>query len=683
MRLNFLGPVLLQVASGGVVFTTIQKFFPEGKGNKYDALTDRRNIVVIADEAHRSQYGMKATVREDKDTGETNISYGFARHLRDALPNASFVGFTGTPVEATDKSTPAVFGDYIDVYDIQRSVEDEATVRIYYEGRLARIALAAEERPRIDSEFEEVTEGQEGARKEKLKSKWARLEAMVGAEKRVNLVAEDIVRHFEERRSALGGKGMIVCMSRRICVDLYDAIIRLRPEWHGDEDEKGLLKVVMTGSADDPHEWSPHIRSKADRKKLADRFKKEADPLTLVIVRDMWLTGFDAPCLHTMYADKPMQGHGLMQAIARVNRVFGTKPGGLIVDYLGLADQLKRALSDYTEGDRRQAGIPKEEAVAILLEKYEIAAAMLHGFDYSGLTSEDPTKRIGLISAAMNFLLEKEHDEPRIKSRFIEVVANLCRAYALAVPHEDAIAVRDEVGYFQAIRAGLIKYTPTEGKTQDEIDTAIRQLVSKAVSSDRVIDIFTDAGMSRPDISILSDEFLAEVRDLPHRNLALELLQKLLSDQIKTRSRRNVVEARSFAEMLEQSILRYQNRSIQTAQVIAELINLAKEMREAHRRGEELGLTEDELAFYDALEVNDSAVKVLGDATLRAIAQELVEAVKRNVSIDWSVKESAKAKLRTIIKRLLRKHGYPPDLQEKATQTVLEQAETLCRDWAA
>ena len=674
---------LLQVASGGVVFTTIQKFLPEGKGTKYEALTDRRNIVVIADEAHRSQYGMKATVREDKDTGETNISYGFARHLRDALPNASFVGFTGTPVEATDKSTPAVFGDYIDVYDIQRSVEDEATVRIYYEGRLARIALAAEERPRIDSEFEEVTEGQEGARKEKLKSKWARLEAMVGAEKRVNLVAEDIVRHFGERRSPLGGKGMIVCMSRRICVDLYDAIIKLRPEWHGDEDEQGLLKVVMTGSADDPHEWSPHIRSKADRKKLADRFKKEADPLTLVIVRDMWLTGFDAPCLHTMYADKPMQGHGLMQAIARVNRVFGTKPGGMIVDYLGLADQLKRALSDYTEGDRRQAGIPKEEAVAILLEKYEIAAAMLHGFDYSGLTSDDATKRIGLISVAMNFLLEKERDQPKIKSRFIKVVANLCRAYALAVPHENAIAVRDEVGYFQAIRAGLIKYTPTEGKTQDEIDTAIRQLVSKAVSSDRVIDIFTDAGMSRPDTSILSDEFLAEVRDLPHRNLALELLQKLLSDQIKTRSRRNVVEARSFAEMLEQSILRYQNRSIETAQVIAQLIELAKDMRNAHRRGEELGLTEDELAFYDALEVNDSAVKVLGDVTLRAIAQEVVESVKRNVSIDWSVKESAKAKLRTIIKRLLRKHGYPPDLQEKATQTVLEQAETLCRDWAA
>ncbi len=674
---------LLKVASGGVVFTTIQKFLPEAKGGKYPVLTDRRNIVVIADEAHRTQYGFKATVREDKDTGETRISYGFARPLRDALPNASFVGFTGTPVEATDRSTPAVFGDYIDVYDIQRSVEDEATVTIYYEGRLARIALAEEERPRIDSEFEEVTEGEEVVSKEKLKSKWARLEAMVGAEKRVNLVAEDIVRHFEERRSTLGGKGMIVCMSRRICADMYDAIVRLRPEWHGDGDEKGLLKVVMTGSAEDPPEWSPHIRSKADRKRLADRFKDPDDPLTLVIVRNMWLTGFDAPCLHTMYADKPMQGQGLMQAISRVNRVFGTKPGGLIVDYLGLADQLKKALADYTEGDRRQAAPPKEQAVPVLLEKYEVVVAMLHGFDYSALASDDPTKRIGLVSAGMNHILERQRDEPGLKSRFIEEVAKLCRAYALAVPHEKAEAIRDEVGYFQAIRAGLIKYTPAEGKTREEIDTAIRQLVSKAVSSDRVIDIFADAGMKRPDISILSDEFLAEVRDLPHRNLALELLRKLLGDEIKARSRRNVVEARSFAEMLEQSILRYQNRSIETAQVIAQLIELAKEMREAHRRGEALGLSEDELAFYDALEVNDSAVKVLGDETLRTIARESVEAVKRNVSIDWSVKEGAKAKLRTIIKRLLRKHGYPPDKQEKATQTVLEQAETLCRGWAA
>jgi type I restriction enzyme R subunit len=674
---------LLKVASGGVVFTTIQKFLPEVQGGKYRTLSERRNVVVIADEAHRSQYGMRAKVREDEKTAETYISYGFAHYLREALPNASFIGFTGTPIEATDRSTPAVFGEYIDVYDIQRAVEDGATVRIYYEGRLAKIALSEEERPKIDPEFEEVTEGEEVEKKEKLKTRWARMEAMVGAEKRITLVAADIVDHWEQRQSALEGKAMIVCMSRRICVDLYDAIIRLRPDWHDDDNVKGMLKVVMTGSADESSAWQPHIRSKGERKKLADRFKDPDDPLRLVIVRDMWLTGFDAPSLHTMYADKPMQGHGLMQAIARVNRVFKDKPGGLIVDYLGLADQLKKALADYTERDRKQAGIPKEEAVALLLEKHEVVAAMFRGFDYSAIASDDPTKRLGLISGAMNYVLEKDLTEAGLKSRFMDETVKMCRAYALAVPHEDALAIREEVGFFQAVRAGLAKYTPTEGKTDEEIDTAIRQLVSKAVASERVIDIFSDAGLNRPDISILSDEFLAEVRDLPHRNLALELLRKLLNDEIKARSRKNLVEARSFAEMLEKSIQRYQNRSIETAQVVAQLIELAKEMRAAHRRGESLGLTEDELAFYDALEVNDSAVKVLGDETLRTIARELVDAVRRNVSIDWTVKESARAKLRTIVKRLLRKHGYPPDKQERATQTVLKQAELLCKDWAA
>ena len=562
-------------------------------------------------------------------------------------------------------------------------MEDGATVRIYYEGRLAKIALDEDEKPTIDDEFEEVTEGQEVENKEKLKSKWAQLEAMVGTEKRVRLVAEDIVAHFEGRLSALEGKGMIVGMSRRICVDLYNAIIRLRPQWHSEDDAKGFLKVVMTGSADDPPEWQPHIRTKAKRKDMADRFKDPADPLKLVIVRDMWLTGFDAPCLHTMYADKPMQGHGLMQAIARVNRVFKDKPGGLIVDYLGLAHQLKKALASYTERDRDQAGVPKEEAVALMQEKHEVVSAMFHGFDYSPIFSDDPTKRLGIVSGAMNFLLERDHDEPGLKGRYMDETTKLCRAFALAVPHEDALALRDEVGFFQAVRAGLAKYTPAEGKSAEAIDTAIRQLVSKAVTSDRIIDIFADAGMKRPEISILSDEFLAEVQGLPQRNLALELLRKLLNDEIKARSRKNVVEARSFAELLEKSIQRYQNRSIETAQVIAQLIELAKEMRAAHHRGESLGLSEDELAFYDALEVNDSAVKVLGDETLRLIAHELVEAVRRNVTIDWTLKESAKAKLRTIVKRLLRKHGYPPDKQEKATQTVLEQAELLCSDWAA
>jgi type I restriction enzyme R subunit len=659
---------LLKVASGGVVFTTIQKFLPEEKKGKYPRLSDRRNIVVIADEAHRSQY---------------DFIDGFARHMRDALPNASFIGFTGTPIELSDKNTQAVFGDYIDVYDIQRAVEDGATVRIYYEGRLAKIELDEAEKPKLDEEFEEVTEGEETQKKEKLKTKWARLEALVGADKRVKLVARDIVDHFEQRLAALDGKAMIVGMSRRICVDLYDKIIKLRPDWHDDDDAKGVIKVVMTGSASDPTNWQQHIRNKKDREELAKRFKDPADPLKLVIVRDMWLTGFDAPCLHTMYADKPMRGHGLMQAIARVNRVFKDKPGGLIVDYLGLADQLKKVLASYTEGDRRAAGIDKAEAVALMLEKYEIVADMLHGFDYSRIFSDNPADRLGVISATMEYLLEEDRKAGETKTRFINEVALLSKAFALAVPADEALEIRDEVGFFQAVRAGLVKYTPTGAKSAEDLDQAIRQLVSKAIASDRVIDIFADAGLSKPEISILSDEFLAEVRGLPHRNLALELLRKLINDEIKSRSRRNVVEARSFTEMLERTIAAYQNRSIETAQVIAQLIELAKEMREAHRRGEKLGLTDDELAFYDALEVNDSAVKVLGDETLRTIARELVEAVRKNVTIDWSVKESARAKMRTIVRRLLRKHGYPPDKQEKATQTVLEQAELLCRNWAA
>ncbi len=511
---------------------------------------------------------------------------------------------------------------------------------------------------------------------------------MVGAEKRVKLVAEDIVNHVERRFEALEGKAMIVCMSRRICADLYEAIIKLRPNWHH-PDDKGTLKVVMTGSADDPENLQPHIRPKRKREDLAKRFKNPDDPLKVVIVRDMWLTGFDAPCLHTMYVDKPMRGHGLMQAIARVNRVFKDKPGGLVVDYLGLADQLKKALANYTRDDREETGIDKEQAVAKLLEKREVVAAMFHGFDYRRIFSDIPTERLGVIASAMNFILEADEkagktDKPdSLKGRFMNEVVLLSKAFALAVPDERALAIRDEVGFFQAVRAGLAKYTPTDGKSPDDLSTAIRQLVSKAVTTDRVIDIFADAGMRSPDISILSDEFLAEVRDLPHRNLALELLRKLLNDEIKARSRKNVVQARSFAEMLERSIQTYQNRSIETAQVIAQLIELAKEMRAAHRRGEELGLSEAELAFYDALEVNDSAVKVMGDETLRTIARELADSVRRNATIDWSVKESVRAKLRTIVKRLLRKYGYPPDKQEKATETILKQAELICAEAVA
>jgi type I restriction enzyme R subunit len=660
----------LKVASGGVVFTTIQKFLPEQKGQKGDTvplLSDRRNIVVIADEAHRSQY---------------DFIDGFARHLHDALPNASFIGFTGTPIEKTDRNTRAVFGDYIDVYDIQRAVEDGATVRIYYEGRLAKIDLKEEERPKIDPEFEEVTEGEEVQKKEKLKSKWARLESLVGAEKRIGLVAKDLVEHFENRVSAMEGKAMIVCMSRRICVDLYNAIVKLHPQWHHPDDDKGEIKIVMTGSASDPLEWQPHIRNKERREGLARRFKEAKDPFRVVIVRDMWLTGFDVPSLHSMYVDKPMTGHNLMQAIARVNRVFKDKPGGLVVDYLGLADNLKKALADYTEsGGKGKPTFDQADAVAAMLEKYEIISGMFHGFDYVKSISGKPEARLKGILTAMDFIIQKDPKEG--KDRYLKTVTELSKAFALAVPHPEAIKIRDEVGFFQAVKAAFVKTTVTEGKPQEDLDVAVRQIVSKAIAADQVIDIFSAAGLKKPDISILSDEFLAEISGMPQRNLALELLQKLLNDEIKVRSRRNLVQARTFSEKLEESILKYKNRSIETAQVIEELINLAKEMREAHRRGENIGLTEQELAFYDALEVNDSAVKVLGDETLKTIARKLVDTVKKNATIDWTLKESARAKLRTMVKRLLREYGYPPDKQEKATSLVLEQAELLGLEAAA
>jgi type I restriction enzyme R subunit len=657
--------LLLQVSSGGVIFTTIQKFLPESKGERYPLLSDRRNIVVIADEDHRSQY---------------DFIDGFARHLRDALPNASFIGFTATPLEIGDKSTPAVFGDYIDVYDIQRAVEDGATVRIYYEGRLAKLELKKEERPKIDPDFEEVTEEEDVPTKEKLKSKWARMEAMVGTEKRIRLIAKDIVEHFDRRLEVMDGKAMIVCMSRRICVDLYNAIFNLHPEWHSEDDDKGAIKVVMTGSAFDALEWQPHIRSKLRREFLAKRFKDAKDPLKVVIVRDMWLTGFDVPCLHSMYVDKPMKRHGLMQAIARVNRVFRDKPGGLVVDYLGLADQLKKALADYTEsGGEGKPVFDQEEAVAKMLELYEVCAGMFHGFDYSRFKIGRPIERNTVIPRANEHVLAQENG----KERFMKAVSQLSKAFALAVPHEKALAIRDDVGFFQTVRAALAKTTPGSTRPEEELNLAVRQIVSRAVASDEVIDIFSAAGLKTPDISILSDEFLAEVKELPHRNLAFEVLKKLLSDEIKARARKNLIQSRLFSQMLEETIRKYQNRSIEAAHVIQELIDLAKEMREAAKRGEKLGFTDEELAFYDALEVNDSAVKVLGDETLRMIARELVETVHRNVTIDWTVKESVRAKLRTMVKRILRKYGYPPDKQERATQTVLEQAELLCKDWAA
>ncbi len=676
----------LKVASGGVVFTTIQKFAPV-KGEAYPKLSDRHNIVVIADEAHRSQYGLEGKV--DRATG--NIDYGFAKHLRDALPNASFVGFTGTPIEQADRNTPQVFGEYIDIYDIQRAVEDGATVKIYYEGRLAKLDLKESEKPKLDAEFEEVTEGEEQDAKEKAKSRWARLEALVGSDTRLGLVAKDLVEHFERRLETIDGKGMVVCMSRRICVDLYDLIVKLRPQWHDADDAKGAIKIVMTGSAKDTG-WQDHIRTKAKREALAKRLKDPKDPLKLVIVRDMWLTGFDAPCLHTMYCDKPMKGHGLMQAIARVNRVFKDKPGGLVVDYLGLAEMLKQALGEYTEGDRDETGVPIEEVVEKLRETAEIVRAMLHGFDYRKFFAGKPEERLGVLAGAKEFILEQDRKasrkpdskEPDAKTRYMNAVAKLTTVFALCVPHEDALEMRDEIAFFQGVRAGFVKLsTAGPGATGGDTDSAIRQLISKAVASEQVIDIFAAAGLKKPDISILSDEFLAEIQEMPHRNLALELLQKLLNDEIKGRAKKNLIQSRSFAAMLEQAIRAYQNRSLESAQVIGQLIALAKELREAHKRGESLGLSDDEIAFYDALEVNDSAVQVLGDDKLRLIARELVETVRKNTTIDWTLKESVKANLRRLVRRILNKYGYPPDMQPKAVQTVLEQAELLAKDWAA
>lgn len=655
---------LLKVSSGGVIFTTIQKFLPDQKGDKYPLLSERRNIVVIADEAHRSQY---------------DFIDGFARHMRDALPNASFAGFTGTPIEKADRSTPAVFGKYVDVYDIEQSVKDEMTVRIYYESRLAKLDLKPEERPRIDVEFEEVTEGEEVEHKEKLKSRWARLEKVVGSEERIRRIANDIIQHFEKRLEVLDGKAMIVCMSRRICVELYKEIIKLRPEWYHKDDDKGFIKVVMTGSASDPVEWQEHIRNKIRRRTIGDRFKDSNDPLKLAIVRDMWLTGFDVPCLHTMYFDKPMRGHGLMQAIARVNRVYKDKNGGLIVDYIGIALELKNALAEYTEsGGKGEPFNDQELAVSLMKEKYEIVTSLFHGFDYRKFFTASPKERMGIIPQAMEHIL-KEKDG---KERYLKNTTALLKSFALAVPHEDALKIKDEVGFFQAIKSAITKNTITKAKEREDYDSAIKQILSKAIVSDRVVDIFAAAGLKKPDISILSEDFLLEVKEMPQKNLAFEMLKKILNDDIRIREKKNLVQGRSFKEMLEKAIRKYTNRTIEAAEVIEELIELAKKMKESDKRGEKLKLTEKEVAFYDALETNDSAVKVLGDETLRTIARELLDTIRKNVSIDWTLRESVQAKLRVMVKRVLKKYGYPPDKQKKATETVLEQAHLICKDWA-
>ena len=579
-----------------------------------------------------------------------------------------------------------MFGDYISIYDILRAVEDKATVPIYYEGRLAKLDLKESEKPKIDPDFEEVTEGEELSKKEYLKTKWAALEKIVGADPRVKLVAADLVKHWDARLEVMDGKALIVCMSRRICVELYDELVKLRPDWHHKDDDKGAIKVVMTGSADDGPKIAGHARNKPRREALAKRFKNAKDPLKVVIVRDMWLTGFDVPCLHTMYVDKPMHAHSLMQAIARVNRVFKDKPGGLVVDYLGLAYELKKALATYTEsGGHGETAVDQNKAVAVMLEKYEICCDFFHKFDRSAWVTGTPAQKLNLLPAAQEHILKPGKDETtdEKKNRYLQAVNELSKAFALSVPHDKALDIRDDVGFFQAVRAALSKATGEKQKSPDQIDAAIRQIISRAVASDKVIDIFEAAGLKRPDISILSDEFLAEVRNMPLKNLAVETLRKLLNNEIKLRQKKFLIQSRSFSEMLENSIRKYQNRAIEAAAVIEELIQLAKQMRQANARGEDLKLTDDELAFYDALEVNDSAVKVMGEPTLTTIARELVEAVRNSVTIDWTEREAVRAKIRVMVKRILRKYGYPPDKKEKATATVLQQAELLCADWAS
>jgi len=667
---------LLKVSSGGIIFTTIQKFFPESGNKEYPLLSTRKNIIIVADEAHRSQYGFGLKIPKSAD--KALLKYGYAKYVRDALPNATFIGFTGTPIEKADRSTPAVFGKYVDVYDVHQSVEDGATVPILYESRLAKLELKPEERPNIDQEFEEITEGEEIESKEYLKSKWSRFEKVVGSEKRIHRIAKDIIKHWETRLSVLDGKAIIVCMSRRICVDLHNEITKLRPEWYHEDDDKGIMKVVMTGSAADGAAWQEHIRNKERRRNIGERMKDPSDPMKIAIVRDMWLTGFDAPSLHTMYLDKPMKGHTLMQAIARVNRVFKDKQGGLVVDYIGVAYDLKKALSEYTEGDKKETGIAQEIAVAKMQEKYEVVRAFFHGFNYKKFFTAASNEKMSIMIEAMEHILKQEKG----KERYLEQDGLLTRAFALSVPHEDAIKIRDDVGLFQAVRAAIIKTTGTKGTELEDVDSAIKQILSKAIISDRVIDIFAAAGLKKPDISILSDEFLAEMKDMPQRNLAFEALKKLLNDEIRIRQKKNLVQARSFEELLDKAIKAYTNKSVEAAEIIQQLIELAKKMREEQNRGKQLNLTDEEVAFYDALADNESAIQVLGDETLKTIARELVKTVRKNVSIDWTLRESVQAKLRVLVKRTLKKYGYPPDKQQKATDTVLEQAKLLCKDWA-
>ncbi len=673
---------LLSVESGGIIFTTIQKFSPFEEEDSYPLLTDRKNVIVIADEAHRSQYGFRAELSKNKKTDTQEIKFGYAKHMRDALPNASFIGFTGTPVDLEDRSTPAVFGDYIDIYDMTRSVEDESTVKIFYESRIIKLAIDSKTEDLLDDEFEDITEYQEDSYREKLKSKWARLEAIVGADNRIKELASDIVNHYETREKILYGKAMIVVMSRRIAVELYREITALRPDWHSSDDRDGKIKVVMTGSASDKSNWQQHIRNKKGREDLAKRMKDVNDPLKIVIVRDMWLTGFDVPSMDTMYIDKPMRGHNLMQAIARVNRVFKDKKGGLIVDYLGIAEFLKHALAQYTETDRDTAGIDISQVLAVFKEKYEIVKGFFHKFDYSLFIKGNPAERMQTIIAGMNFIMGQgtlpEKD-------FLKTVNELEKAQSLCATSEEARGLSIEIGFFRAVKANIMKIRQENifrktGKTREDVEAAVNQLVSKSIISEEVIDVFEALNMEKPEMSILSDEFLDEVRNLKYKNLAAELLKRLIDGKIKIMSRRQLVESRKFSEMLKEALNKYTNQAISNIEIIEELIKMARDMESSMRRGADLGLSEDELAFYDALCVNDAAVKIMGDEILKKIAHDLADSIRKSITIDWKLKESVRARMRTTIKALLRKYGYPPDQQDAAVKTVMEQAELMCEN---
>jgi len=672
---------LLQVASGGVIFSTIQKFQPD-EGNVFDTLSERENIVVIADEAHRTQYGFKAKTIDDKDDQGNvvgkKVVYGFAKYMRDALPNATYLGFTGTPIESTDTNTPAVFGNYIDVYDIAQAVEDGATVRIYYESRLAKVNLSEEGKQLVEKLDDELDQD-DLTGTQKAKAKWTQLEALIGSENRIKNIAQDIVSHFEQRQAVFEGKGMIVAMSRRIAADLYAEIIKIKPDWHSDDLDKGVIKVVMTSSSSDGPEIAKHHTTKAQRKTLADRMKHPDDQLKLVIVRDMWLTGFDAPSLHTLYIDKPMKGHNLMQAIARVNRVYKDKPGGLIVDYLGIASDLKKALSFYSDaGGKGDPTILQEQAVELMLEKLEVVSQLFHGFAYEHYFAADTAQKLSLILAAEDHILGLEDG----KKRYVNEVTALSKAFAIAIPHEQAMDVKDEVAFFQAVKARLVKFDATgTGRSDEEIETTIRQVIDQALVSEQVIDVFDAAGIKKPDISILSEEFLLELKGMEHKNIALEVLKKLLNDELKSRSRKNLVKSKSLMEMLENAIKKYHNKVLTAAEVMDELIKLSKEIISMDDEAKELGLTEFEYAFYTAVADNKSAKELMQHDKLRELAVVLTERVKQNASIDWTIKESVRAKLKVIIKRTLRQYGYPPDMQKLATETVLKQAELIANEF--